>query len=549
MSKRGIDGDLVGIDDVTVVDPDLPAWHIIQRTTHQGRTYKVYHGPLGEYAESKKQAILLSSGVPLSAAMLAPKTRPAPGVRLVDAKSAASHQGSPARAPRAVSPLLAYDGGGASPLLDPVDDEPNPGSQALRTAKTRFKELNDSCVDCVVRVSTSEIVDESSALYLNGGDGDGDGEGEGGAAEGAEGGGEAAAVAEGAAEGSGAGGAGAGDGAPPAADTSNDAAIAAAVAETSVAEGRPVRRAALAAGSGAQGSRRHGESGYANKRIRVGETYQADVPALRRGEIPKDVRPGRPGSASADSSDSPQKGGGGDDPAREGAAVWNGRALDDSAVSDYIRAATAKLKDGADITKAADGAAADGAAAAFSAAIDGAAAERAVDALSAAGQESALCLLHEHGYRPDAALAELGGASVPPVARAGWSARELLAFDSGLASHGKDFTAIVKALPGRGVTELVRMYYERKCGQGRFATGDPNFLYARPVVVKSQRRGGAPKADEEADGDGAAGDCGAPGPAPMLMEGVAVVPADDAATNGAPMEVDGVVPDGAAAAP
>jgi len=44
------------------------------------------------------------------------------------------------------------------------------------------------------------------------------------------------------------------------------------------------------------------------------------------------------------------------------------------------------------------------------------------------------------------------------------------------------------------------------------------------------------------DGDGAAGDCGAPGPAPMLMEGVAV-------QNGAPMEVDGVVPDGAAAAP
>ena len=126
MSTRGIDGDLVGIDDVTVVDPDLPAWHIIQRTTHQGRTYKVYHGPLGEYAESKKQAILLSSGVPLSAAMLAPKTRPAPGVRLVDAKSAASHQGSPARAPRAVSPLLAYAGGGASPLLDPVDAEPTP---------------------------------------------------------------------------------------------------------------------------------------------------------------------------------------------------------------------------------------------------------------------------------------------------------------------------------------------------------------------------------------------------------------------------------------
>ena len=95
MSKRGIDGDLVGIDDVTVVDPDLPAWHIIQRTTHQGRTYKVYHGPLGEYAESKKQAILLSSGVPLSAAMLAPKTRPAPGVRLGPPHCGVNNDGDP----------------------------------------------------------------------------------------------------------------------------------------------------------------------------------------------------------------------------------------------------------------------------------------------------------------------------------------------------------------------------------------------------------------------------------------------------------------------
>ena len=129
---------------------------------------------------------------------------------------------------------------------------------------------------------------------------------------------------------------------------------------------------------------------------------------------------------------------------------------------------------------------------------------------------------------------------MPPVARAGWSARELLAFDSGLASHGKDFTAIVKALPGRGVTELVRMYYERKCGQGRFATGDPNFLYARPVVVKSQRRGGAPKTEDEADG--AAGDCGA-GPRADANGGRVAV------QNGAPMEVDGVAPDGAAAAP
>jgi len=45
-----------------VVDPDLPGWIVIQRTTQTGRSYKVYHGPRGEYAESRRQASLLIEG-------------------------------------------------------------------------------------------------------------------------------------------------------------------------------------------------------------------------------------------------------------------------------------------------------------------------------------------------------------------------------------------------------------------------------------------------------------------------------------------------------
>ena len=61
-----------------VDDPDLPGWLVLQRTTNTGRSYKVYHGPNGEYAESKRQAVLLASGKPLDAAQLAFKSKPAP---------------------------------------------------------------------------------------------------------------------------------------------------------------------------------------------------------------------------------------------------------------------------------------------------------------------------------------------------------------------------------------------------------------------------------------------------------------------------------------
>ena len=62
-----------------VDDPDLPGWLVLQRTTNTGRSYKVYHGPNGEYAESKRQATLLASGQPISSSQLAFKSKPASG--------------------------------------------------------------------------------------------------------------------------------------------------------------------------------------------------------------------------------------------------------------------------------------------------------------------------------------------------------------------------------------------------------------------------------------------------------------------------------------
>ena len=60
-----------------VIDPDLPGWIVIQRTTQTGRSYKVYHGPRGEYAESRRQALLLASGEALMPTQLAPKSKKA----------------------------------------------------------------------------------------------------------------------------------------------------------------------------------------------------------------------------------------------------------------------------------------------------------------------------------------------------------------------------------------------------------------------------------------------------------------------------------------
>ena len=56
-------------------DAQLPGWEVVQRSTDKGRLYKVFYGPSGEYTESKRQALLLASGEPFTAAQLAPKTK------------------------------------------------------------------------------------------------------------------------------------------------------------------------------------------------------------------------------------------------------------------------------------------------------------------------------------------------------------------------------------------------------------------------------------------------------------------------------------------
>ena len=56
-------------------DAQLPGWEVVQRSTDKGRLYKVYYGPNSEYTESKRQALLLASGEPFTAAQLAPKTK------------------------------------------------------------------------------------------------------------------------------------------------------------------------------------------------------------------------------------------------------------------------------------------------------------------------------------------------------------------------------------------------------------------------------------------------------------------------------------------
>ena len=86
-ARRGIKGHVE--EPMNAGDPELPGWLVLQRTTNTGRSYKVFHGPNGEYAESKRQAMLLASGQPLTAAQLAFKSKPAP--RGGGCGSAASH--------------------------------------------------------------------------------------------------------------------------------------------------------------------------------------------------------------------------------------------------------------------------------------------------------------------------------------------------------------------------------------------------------------------------------------------------------------------------
>jgi len=81
--------------------------------------------------------------------------------------------------------------------------------------------------------------------------------------------------------------------------------------------------------------------------------------------------------------------------------------------------------------------------------------------MEAAAEEEALRLLHAHEYDGGLAL-EAVAAAAPPPSRAPWTAAQVLSFDSGLLSHGKNFSLIAQSV-GRPMADIVRRYYERKC--------------------------------------------------------------------------------------
>ena len=65
--------------------------------------------------------------------------------------------------------------------------------------------------------------------------------------------------------------------------------------------------------------------------------------------------------------------------------------------------------------------------------------------MEAAAEEEALRLLHAHEYDGGLAL-EAVAAAAPPPSRAPWTAAQVLSFDSGLLSHGKNFSLIAQSV-------------------------------------------------------------------------------------------------------
>jgi len=106
--------------------------------------------------------------------------------------------------------------------------------------------------------------------------------------------------------------------------------------------------------------------------------------------------------------------------------------------------------------------------------------------MEAAAEEEALRLLHAHEY--DGALAlEAVEAAAPPPSRAPWTAAQVLSFDSGLLSHGKNFSLIAQSV-GRPMADIVRRYYERKC-RTEVRRGElPCFLSATPISARRALR-------------------------------------------------------------
>ena len=112
-----------GTDDKGV-DPQLPGWEVVMQKQENGKNIRVYRGPNGEYTESKRQALLLTSGQPYIAAQLASKTKVGHGASATSSPLA-TQQPAPraaAAAARARSLELAAgrdDGGERKPRTGP----------------------------------------------------------------------------------------------------------------------------------------------------------------------------------------------------------------------------------------------------------------------------------------------------------------------------------------------------------------------------------------------------------------------------------------------
>ena len=171
-----IDGDLVGIDDVTVVAPTCGVAHHPARRRPGPHVQGV---PRAARRVRREQEAGDPALVGRAALRRDARAEDAAGARRAPRRRQVGREppGLRRRARRARCRRSSRTTAAAvcRRSSTPSTTSPTRARRRSRTAKTRFKELNDSCVDCVVRVSTSEIVDESSALYLNGGDGDGDG--------------------------------------------------------------------------------------------------------------------------------------------------------------------------------------------------------------------------------------------------------------------------------------------------------------------------------------------------------------------------------------
>ena len=137
------------------VDPQLPGWEVATQKQENGKIIKVYRGPNGEYTESKRQALLLTSGQPYTAGQLAPKTKVGHGASATSSPLAPQQPAPRAAAAAARARTLELaagrdDGGERKPRTGPrrngrkwgglgdaasaaaEEEQHNPGTSALR---------------------------------------------------------------------------------------------------------------------------------------------------------------------------------------------------------------------------------------------------------------------------------------------------------------------------------------------------------------------------------------------------------------------------------